>query len=59
MTTIERWTIHGATGLTALACVAWLAESAAGTQSVQDGMRQLRQHYARHSHSAAYGVDGR
>jgi hypothetical protein len=40
MTPIARWTLHAATGLTALACVAWLAEPAAGTQSPQDGMRQ-------------------
>ena len=40
MSTIERWTIHAATGLAAVACIAWLGESAAGTQSPQDGMRQ-------------------
>jgi len=40
--TIERWTLRAATGLTAMACVAWLAESAARTQSAQDGMRQRR-----------------
>ena len=59
MTGIERWTIHAGAGLTAIVCAAWLAESTAVTQSVQDGMRQPRQHYAQHSHSAAYGVDGR
>jgi hypothetical protein len=40
MTTIQRWTIHAATGLTAIACIAWLGESAGVTQSAQDGMRQ-------------------
>jgi len=38
MKTIERWTIGAAAGLTAIICVAWLAEVAARTQT--DGMRQ-------------------
>ena len=40
MRTIERWTLHAATGLTAIACIAWLGESTAGTQTPQEGMRQ-------------------